>query len=77
MCLLLIIEGKCGSFLTGGVEHNQGMFFLFQSLPKVLRAKMADPRGPLLPRLLWWRGGLWTAETENYIQLPMLKKENK
>lgn len=53
------------------------MFFLFQGLSKVLRAKMADPRGPLLPGLLWWWWGLWTAETEdNYTYLSMLNKKN-
>lgn len=51
------------------------MFLLFQRLPKVLRAKMADPRGPLLPRLLWWRGGLWTADTQLHI-VTDAKQEN-
>lgn len=63
------------TFLTGGVEHDQAMFFLFQGLAKVLRAEMADPRGPVLPGLLWRRGGLWTAKTEdNY---PYLQRWNK
>lgn len=69
VCLLLL---RFGTFLTGGVEHDQGMFFLFQGLAKVLRTKMADRRGPVLPGQLWWRGGLWTAQTEEnypYLQL--------
>lgn len=68
-CLLRMIQAKRGAFLTGGVEHDQGMFFLFQGLAEVLKTKMADLRGPVLPGLLWWRGGLWTAKTEEHHML--------
>lgn len=48
--------------LTGSVEHDQGMLFLLQRLSKILRSKMADAGGFVLPRLLRRRRRLGTAE---------------
>lgn len=50
--------------LTGSVEHDQSVLFLLQSLSEILRPKMADAGGFLLPRLLRWRRRLWTAGDE-------------
>lgn len=46
--------------LTWSVEHDQGVFLLFQRFPEIFSSQVAHAGRHLLPRLLWGRWGLGT-----------------